>query len=44
MTKKQIEKKIKQILTKDKNFIDATIKVKYVNKSETKKATGKFYF
>jgi hypothetical protein len=32
MTKEQIEKKIKEILAKDKRFIGASIKINYTNK------------
>jgi len=32
MTKEQIEKKIKEILAKDKRFIGATVKVKFKDK------------
>jgi len=32
MTKEQIEKKIKEILSKDKKFIGATVKIKYKDK------------
>ena len=32
MTKEEIEKKIKEILAKDKRFIGATVKVKFKDK------------
>ena len=33
MTKEQIEQKIKEILSKDKRYAGATVKIKYKNKS-----------
>jgi len=32
MTKEQLEQKIKEILSKDKRFIDAKVKIKYKDK------------
>jgi len=34
MTKEQVTQKIKEILSKDKGFKDATIKIKFVDKTK----------